>query len=142
PGGKAKSVYGLETEGKGRMLRVSAGLNRKQPIDLVPTFRGAHEVPPEYRGRQADFVRLVIEEMIPAAAPHAEWCDVFCDRGFFTPGESTAILEAGRAAGLKPRLHADELAPSGGPAVAAGVGPRSADHLVQVTAGGIAGFRP
>jgi imidazolonepropionase len=76
--------------------------------------------------------------VIPAAAPHAEWCDVFCDRGFFTPEESIAILEAGQRAGLKPRLHADELAASGGPGVAAHVGARSADHLVQVTPDGIA----
>ena len=60
---------------------------------------GAHEVPPEYRGRQAEFVRVVIDEMIPAAAGRAEWCDVFCDRGFFTPEESVAMLEAGKAAG-------------------------------------------
>jgi len=98
---------------------------------------GAHEVPPEYRGRQAEFVRLVIDEMIPAAAPHAEWCDVFCDKGFFTPEESIAILEAGRKAGMKPRIHADELAPSGGAFVARDVGARSADHLVQVQPDGI-----
>jgi imidazolonepropionase len=83
-------------------------------------------------------VRLVIDEMIPAAASYAEWCDVFCDRGFFTPEESIAILEAGRAAGLKARLHADELAASGGPAVASRVRARSADHLVRVTPEGIA----
>jgi len=95
-------------------------------------------VPPEYRGRQAEYVRLVIDEMLPAAAPHAEWCDVFCDRGFFTPEESIAILEAGTAAGLKPRIHADELAASGGAEVAAAVGARSADHLIHATPAGIA----
>jgi imidazolonepropionase len=83
-------------------------------------------------------VDLVIGEMIPQAAPLAEWCDVFCDRGFFTVEESRAILEAGRDAGLKPRLHADELAASGGAELAADVGARSADHLVHVTPGGIA----
>jgi imidazolonepropionase len=110
-------------------------------MELVPTFIGAHEIPPEFRGRQADYVRLVIDEMIPAAAPHAEWCDVFCDRGFFTPEESTAILEAGVRAGMKPRIHADELAASGGPQVAAAVGARSADHLVRVAANGIEALR-
>ena len=135
---EAKSGYGLETGAELRMLRAIAQLNRTQPLTLVPTFMGAHEVPPEYRGRQADYVRLVIEEMIPAAAGDAEWCDVFCDRGFFTPEESIAILEAGRAAGLQPRLHADELAASGGAEVAARVGARSADHLVQATPEGIA----
>ncbi len=135
---EAKSGYGLDTASELRMLRVIAALNQSQPMELVATFMGAHEVPPEYRGRQAEFVRVVIDEMIPAVAVHAEWCDVFCDRGFFTPDESIAILEAGKAAGLKPRLHADELASSGGTTVAAHVGARSADHLVQVTADGVA----
>jgi imidazolonepropionase len=134
---EAKSGYGLTTESEVRMLRVIRSLNQAQPIDLVPTFIGAHEVPPEYRGRQAEFVRLVIDEMIPEAAPLAEWCDVFCDRGFFTPAESRAILEAGARAGMKPRIHADELAASGGSQVAAAVGARSADHLVHVDADGI-----
>ena len=135
---EAKSGYGLETEAECRMLRVIEALNDSQPVELAATFMGAHEVPPEYRGRQAEFVRLIIDDMIPAAAPLAEWCDVFCDRGFFTPEESIAILEAGARAGMKPRIHADELAASGGPAVAGRVGARSADHLVQVDAEGIA----
>jgi len=138
---EAKSGYGLDTATEVRMLRVVARLNHTQPIELVPTFIGAHEVPPEFRGRQADYVRLVIDEMIPAVAEHAEWCDVFCDRGFFTPEESTAILEAGTRAGMKPRIHADELAASGGPQVAAAVGARSADHLVRVDAQGIEALR-
>jgi imidazolonepropionase len=135
---EAKSGYGLDTATELRMLRVIGALDRNQPVELAATFMGAHEVPPEYRGRQAEYVRLIVEEMIPAAAAHAEWCDVFCDRGVFPPEESVAILEAGARAGLKPRLHADELAASGGPAVAARVGARSADHLVQVTPDGIA----
>jgi imidazolonepropionase len=134
---EAKSGYGLTTAAEVAMLRVIRQLNDTQPVELAATFMGAHEVPPEYRGRQSEFVRLVIDEMLPAAAPLAEWCDVFCDRGFFTPEESIAILEAGRAVGLKPRIHADELAASGGPAVAARVGARSADHLVQVTPEGV-----
>lgn len=138
---EAKSGYGLDTATEVRMLQVIARLNAVQPLELVPTFIGAHEVPPEYRGRQADYVRLVIDEMIPAVAPHAAWCDVFCDRGFFTPEESQAILEAGTRAGMKPRIHADELAASGGPQVAAAVGARSADHLVRVNAEGIEALR-
>jgi len=95
---------------------------------------GAHEVPVAYRGRRPDYVRLVIDEMIPAIADEglAEWCDVFCEQGVFTPEESRAILEAGLARGLKPRIHADELALSGGSKVAAEVGARSADHLIFV----------
>ena len=135
---EAKSGYGLEIDAEVRMLRVIAALNDAQPIELAATFMGAHEVPPEFRGRQQEYVALVIDRMIPAVAGHAEWCDVFCDRGFFTPEESVSILEAGKRAGMKPRIHADELAASGGPGVAARVGARSADHLVQVTAEGIA----
>ncbi|HVQ43068.1 MAG TPA: imidazolonepropionase [Vicinamibacterales bacterium] len=135
---EAKSGYGLDTATELRMLGAIVRLGRSQPVEIAATFMGAHEVPPEYRGRQAEFVRVVIDEMIPAAAGLAEWCDVFCDRGFFTPEESIALLEAGKAAGMKPRIHADELAASGGPGVAAAVAARSADHLVQVTAEGIA----
>ncbi|HEY7476143.1 MAG TPA: imidazolonepropionase [Vicinamibacterales bacterium] len=135
---EAKSGYGLETEAELRMLRVIQRLNGEQPVELAATFMGAHEVPPEFRGRQPAYVELVIEEMIPRAAGLAEWCDVFCDRGFFTPGESRAILAAGARAGLKPRIHADELASSGGSAVAADAGARSADHLVHVPPDGIA----
>jgi imidazolonepropionase len=135
---EAKSGYGLDVDTEVRMLRVIRALGGRQPIELSATFMGAHEVPPEYRGRQSAFVRLVIDEMIPAAAGLAEWCDVFCDQGFFTPDESREILEAGAARGLKPRIHADELAASGGSHVAAQVGARSADHLVHVPPDGIA----
>ena len=135
---EAKSGYGLEVESEMRMLQVIQRLAADQPMDLVATFMGAHEVPPEYRGRQPAYVELVIDGMIPRAAGLADWCDVFCDRGFFTPEESRAILEAGKRAGLKPRIHADELAPSGGSTVAADTGARSADHLVHVTPDGIA----
>jgi imidazolonepropionase len=135
---EAKSGYGLETATEVRMLRATETLGRTQPIELVRTFMGAHEVPPEYRGRQSQFVELIVDEMLPQAAPLAEWCDVFCDRGFFTPVESTAILDAGRRAGLKARIHADELAASGGSQVAAALRVRSADHLVHADAAGIA----
>ena len=134
---EAKSGYGLELQSELRMLRAIQQLNASQPMEVSATFMGAHEVPPEYRGRQAEYVQRVIDEMIPAAAPFAEWCDVFCDRGFFTPEESESILRAGAAAGLKPRIHAEELAASGGAAVAKRVGARSADHLVHVTPDGI-----
>jgi imidazolonepropionase len=95
---------------------------------------GAHEVPIEYRGRRPEYVRRVIDEMIPAIAGQglAEWCDVFCEDGVFTPDESRDILQAGLRHGLKPRIHADELALSGGSRVAADVGARSADHLIFV----------
>lgn len=136
---EAKSGYGLETEAELKQLRVIRALNASHPIDLVPTFLGAHEVPPEYRHQREDYVALVVDEMIPAVAREelAEWCDVFCEEGVFTPDESARILRAGQAAGLKARIHADELAASGGSHVAALVGARSADHLVHVDPAGV-----
>jgi imidazolonepropionase len=134
-----KSGYGLDVETELKMLRAIRTLASDQPIDLVPTFMGAHEIPVDYRTIREDYVRLVIDEMIPAVATAnlAEWCDVFCETGVFTPGESTRILQAGAAHGLKPRIHADELGPSGGSHVAAAVGARSADHLLFVSDDGM-----
>ncbi|HEY3382255.1 MAG TPA: imidazolonepropionase [Vicinamibacterales bacterium] len=131
---EAKSGYGLETAAELKMLRAIRRLSASQPIELVPTFLGAHEIPVEYRDRRQEYVDLLVREMIPTvAAQHlAKWCDVFCEVGVFTPAESRAILEAGTAAGLRPRIHADELAASGGSDVAAEVGARSADHLLFV----------
>ena len=131
---EAKSGYGLATDAELKMLRVIGRLNGEQPIDLVPTFLGAHEIPTEYRQRRRDYVNLLLHEMIPAVASlHlASWCDVFCETGVYTPEEAREILEAGARAGLRPRIHADELARSGGSRVAAEVGARSADHLLFV----------
>ena len=140
---EAKSGYALTTEGELKMLRSVRALSATHAIELSPTFMGAHEVPVEYRGRRRGYIDLIIKDMIPAVASEglAEWCDVFCETGVFTPNESLEILEAGRAAGLEPRIHADELAQSGGSAVAAAIGARSADHLIfvdQVGADGLA----
>ena len=131
---EAKSGYGLTTEDELKMLRVIRTLAADHPIELSPTFMGAHEVPIEYRDRRGDYVNLVIHEMIPAVARErlAEWCDVFCEAGVFTPEESCAILQAARRAGMKLRVHADELGATGGSRVAAEVGARSADHLIFV----------
>ena len=138
-----KSGYGLEVESELKMLRAIARLGEELPIDVVPTFMGAHEIPIEYRGRRDDYLRLVIDTMIPAVAEArlAEWCDVFCETGVFTPDESIRILEAGARAGLRPRIHADELAASGGSQVAATVGARSADHLIFADASAIEALR-
>jgi imidazolonepropionase len=134
-----KSGYGLETNTELKMLRVMRRLDASHPIDLVPTFLGAHELPLEYRSRRGEYVRLLVEEMIPRVAEErlAAWCDVFCETGVFTPDESREILAAGKARGLKPRIHADELGASGGSLVAAEVGARSADHLIFVPEEGI-----
>jgi len=131
---EAKSGYGLTTDSELKQLRAIRALDGQHAIDIAATFLGAHQIPPAYRTRRADYVSLVVDEMIPTVAGQglAEWCDVFCDEGAFTPEESAAILDAGSRAGLLPRIHADELAPSGGSHVAARVGARSADHLVHV----------
>ena len=138
-----KSGYGLDVENELKMLRAIRRLASEQPVDLVPTFMGAHEIPADYRQRREDYVRLVIDDMMPAVAREglALWCDVFCETGVFTPDESRRILEAGAAHGLKPRIHADELGPSGGSRVAAAVGARSADHLIFVPEDGIRAMR-
>ncbi len=131
---EAKSGYGLTVESELRQLRAIQRLDAEHAIDLVPTFLGAHEVPLEFRERPDDYVNLVVDDMIPrvADASLAEWCDVFCERGAFTPEQSTRILQAGIRSGLRPRIHADELGTSGGARVAAEVGARSADHLIFV----------
>jgi len=138
-----KSGYGLDVASELKMLRAIRRLGRDAPIDIVPTFMGGHEIPVDFRDRRQDYVRLLIDEMIPAVAADglAEWCDVFCERGVFTPEESRAILEAGIRHGLKPRIHADELAASGGSQVAAAVGARSADHLIFADAAAIEALR-
>jgi imidazolonepropionase len=135
---EAKSGYGLTTESELTQLRAIHDLNRTHIIDIVPTFLGAHDIPAEFKSRRADYVACIVNEMIPRVAAEglAEWCDVFCDAGYFTPEESRAILEAGRRAGLKARIHADQLATSGGCGAAASVGARSADHLVYVDVSG------
>lgn len=137
---EAKSGYGLTTESELRQLRVIRRLDQEHAVDLVPTFMGAHEIPVDYRSRRQDYIALVIGEMLPRVAEEglAEWCDVFCEDGVFTPKESAAVLTAGRHFGLRPRIHADELGPSGGSLVAAEVGARSADHLLFVDERGIA----
>jgi imidazolonepropionase len=131
---EAKSGYGLTLDSELRQLRVIRRLDAEHAIDLVPTFLGAHEVPDDFRDCPDEYVGRVVNEMIPqvADATLAEWCDVFCERGAFTPEQSTRILQAGARAGLRPRIHADELTASGGAGVAADVGARSADHLIFV----------
>ncbi len=135
---EVKSGYGLDTASELKMLRAIRALAARQPMDLSPTFMGAHEIPVEYRSRREDYVRLVIDEMLPAVAREglAEWNDVFCEHGVFTPEESRAILDAGKPLGLRPRIHADELGLSGGAMTAAAVGAVSADHLIHVDEAG------
>ncbi|MFN2445081.1 MAG: imidazolonepropionase [Vicinamibacterales bacterium] len=131
---EVKSGYGLDVVSELTTLRAIRALATAQPIELVATFLGAHEIPVEFRSRRDAYVRLLVDEMIPAIARDhlAEWCDVFCENGVFTPAEARTILQAGQRFGLKSRIHADELGLSGGSAVAADVGARSADHLIFI----------
>ncbi len=131
---EAKSGYGLDLVTELRLLEIAHRLGREGPVDVVPTFLGAHAVPPEYRARPDGteaYVRHVIEEQLPgvAAQGRARSCDVFCERGVFTADQSRRILRSAIGYGLAVRLHADELAPSGGAELAAELGALSADHL-------------
>ena len=129
---EAKSGYGLSTQDEIKMLEVIRELDHSHAVNVIPTFMGAHEIPPEYAGRKEDYVRLVIEEMIPAVAENklAAFCDVFCEQGVFSPEESRRVLEAGKRCGLEAKIHADELTSLGGAELAAEVGAVSADHLL------------
>ena len=137
---EAKSGYGLTTESELKILRTIRALASSHAIEIAPTFMGAHEIPAEYRDRRRAYVDVIVGEMIPTVAREglAEWCDVFCEEGVFTPVESREILEAGARAGMKLRIHADELGPSGGSQVAADLRVRSADHLIFVDERGAA----
>lgn len=134
-----KSGYGLTTDSELESLRAIELLSGSEPMDIVPTFLGAHEFPPEYRDRQGEYVDLVVEEMIPAVAESglARFCDVFMEDGVFDGAQTRRILEAGREHGLVPKLHADELEPYGGAELAVELGAVSADHLACVSNAGI-----
>ena len=136
---EVKSGYGLETAAELRSLEAIRLAASRHPVTVVPTFLGAHEVPPEHRGARERYVDLVVEEMTPAVAARglAVFCDVFCEEGVFSVAESRRVLLAGRAHGMKLRVHADELASTGGAELAAELGARSADHLVHVSRAGI-----
>jgi imidazolonepropionase len=138
---EAKSGYGLTVEDELKILRVIRRLNEETPIEFVPTFLGAHAVP---RGRQqSDYVDLVIKEMLPRVASEklAEFCDVFCERGYFDIEQSRKILTAAKEHGLKLRMHVDQLSNSGGAQLAAKLGATTADHLEETGTEGIAALR-
>jgi imidazolonepropionase len=136
---EAKSGYGLSLRDESKILEVMKALNENHPIDIVPTFLGAHTVPKEFREDRKRYIDIVIEEMIPAFAEQGlvEFCDVFCEEKAFTLEESRKILETGKKYGLKPKIHADQLSSSGGAELAAEVGAYSADHLEYVSPNGI-----
>lgn len=126
-----KSGYGLSLESELKMLRVIRRLKEVSPIPIKATFLGAHAIPAEYKHRRQEYVDLVVEQMIPQVAEQglADYCDVFCDRGFFSVEETERILKAGWAHGLKPKIHANELDFSGGVQVGVANQAISVDHL-------------
>jgi len=126
---ESKSGYGLSTESELRMLRANQQLGRLQPVDLASTFLGAHAIPPEQSRER--YVEIIIEEMIPQVAEEklAEFCDAFCEEGYFTLDETRSVLEAGLAHGLRPKLHLDQYRYSGAALLAAELQCVSVDHL-------------
>ena len=128
---EAKSGYGLTLEHELRLLRLLKQAGRQHPLGIAATFLGAHTVPAEHRADREAYLRIVIDQMIPAVAAGglAEYCDVFCEEGVFTVAEARRVLTAGKQAGLRPRIHADQLTPFGGAELAAELSAASADHL-------------
>jgi imidazolonepropionase len=140
---EVKSGYGLTVEEELKLLGVIARVTERVPMRVVPTWLGAHEIPPEYRARPdgcASYVKFLVHEMLPAVTSGglAQFADVFCEPGVFTTDQARTILEASHRAGLALKLHADELEPSGGAELAAELGAVSADHLAAVSDMGIA----
>jgi imidazolonepropionase len=136
---EAKSGYGLSLDDEIKMLEVIKELNDLHPIDLVPTFLGAHEVPEEYKSRKHEYIELITQKMIPEVAKRklAVFCDIFCEKGVFGIEESRRILTAAKDHGFKLKLHADQLTALGGAKLAAELGAASADHLEFIDDQGI-----
>jgi imidazolonepropionase len=130
---EAKSGYGLTVEDELKMLEALRDLDRQHPIDLAPTFMGAHAVPPEYRDKPDEYIKLVTDEMIPRVAERrlAQFCDVFCDEGVFSVEQARRVLRAGLEYGLLPKIHAEEFANIGASKLAMELGAVSADHLLH-----------
>ena len=136
---EAKSGYGLTVRDELKILRVIKRLNQLHAVDVVPTFLGAHAIPREYKSNPQEYVRLIIEKMIPLVAEKrlAEFCDVFCERGVFSLEQSRRVLVAGKRCGLKLKVHADEMSKLGGADLATDVGAVSAEHLLFSSDDGI-----
>lgn len=136
---EAKSGYGLNLEDELKQLRVIKGLNKSHPMDVVPTFMGAHAVPPEFKDDREGYLDLLCKKLIPAVAKQklAKFCDVFCETGVFTAAESRRILETAKEYELLPKIHADEIDPIGGSVLAGELGAISAEHLIVCPEDGI-----
>jgi imidazolonepropionase len=137
---EAKSGYGLTLEDELKILRAIKRLSQETPLRYVPTFLGAHDIPPEYKSRREQYVSLLVDQLLPRVAEEklAEYCDVFCEEKVFTTDEAWKILSAARCHGLGLRIHADQLSLSGGAKLAAELNTVTADHLEHTDAEGIA----
>ncbi len=136
---EVKSGYGLSTDSELKILEATKRLNQLHSANIIATFFGAHSIPPEYKGNPAEYIGLVVGEMIPAVAEEglAEFCDVSCERDAFNFEQARHVLEIGKKYGLRPKIHADKLSMLGGAEIAADVGAVSADHLVFSSIEGI-----
>jgi imidazolonepropionase len=136
---EGKSGYGLDRQTEIKQLEVMAELNRLHPLDVVPTFMGAHAVLPEYKGREEAYIDFVLREVVPEVASRrlADFCDVFCEKNVFSVGQSRRLLTNAAQSGLKAKLHADEMVQLGGAELAAEIGAVSADHLLHASDEGL-----
>lgn len=128
-----KSGYGLDVETEQRLLRVARRIGDEIAVEVKTTFLGAHSVPAEYRSDRSGYLDLIVDEMLPAVAGLADYCDVFVEEGVFSVDEARLIFVAARELGLEPRVHAEQLSHLGGAALAAELGAASADHLDHIT---------
>jgi imidazolonepropionase len=136
---EGKSGYGLDLDTEMRSLIVLEMAGRKHPVDVVRTFLGAHDIPPEYKGRPDEYIDFLARSVLPEVARLglAEFCDVFCEQGVFTVAQSRRLLTAARRLGMRPKVHADEIVRTGGAELAAEVGAVSADHLLKSSKEGL-----
>ncbi|MCL2561737.1 MAG: imidazolonepropionase [Rikenellaceae bacterium] len=137
---EGKSGYGMDRKTELRQLEVMRALDAEHPMDIVPTYMGAHATPAEWKGREDEFIDWMIAEVMPEVAERglAECCDIFCERGVFTPEQSRRYLTAALALGFRAKIHADEIVDTGGALLAAEIGCLSADHLLMASDEGIA----
>lgn len=140
---EAKSGYGLNFEDEIKSLEIIRELNAEHPVTLVPTYLGAHAVPQEYKGNSEGYINMMAREVVPYVAKEglAEFIDCFCEDGVFSIDESRRILQSGKAAGLKVKIHADEIEPMGGAELAGELGAVSAEHLLATSEAGMASMR-
>jgi len=137
---EAKSGYGLNLEDEIKQLEAVRLADGRHPVDVVPTFMGAHEVPPEYRDRRGEYIALLVDTVIPEIGRRglAEFFDIFSEPGVFSIGETRRLVDAAKSAGFEIKIHAEEFVPQGGAELAAEIGAASAEHLIAVTDEGIA----